>query len=261
MLLVENPAIAALVPTFDKELVIAQLLVRKTKSGFDLVHIDDGEVASGKLLRLTREELRRWVQRSDSDVYRPLKSSPSLAPGWTYHCADSDSLYDALQVIYPGFVPDWYATSLGQPPITHFREFTNRQSGMYRITQMLSDPQAADVICAVCDARFCLKRRLWSVAGLESDSPLNKSLIPCLEPCAILLEYARKSMRIEQEQKEAVFLAPSEVASIKAALGEVIDAKSTSSSEADASDPSNRRRLQLLLIKLKKNVFPSVSKE
>jgi hypothetical protein len=126
---------------------------------------------------------------------------------------------------------------------------------------MLSDSQAADVIGAVCDARFCLKRRLWSVAGLESDSPLNKSLIPCLEPCAILLEYARKSMRIEQEQKDAVLLGPSEVASIKAALEDGIDAKSTSSSEADASDPSNRRRLQLLLIKLKKNELPAISKD
>ncbi|MDB6038414.1 MAG: hypothetical protein JWM99_2255 [Verrucomicrobiales bacterium] len=261
MPLVENPAITALVSIFDSELVIAQVLVRKVVTGFDLVHVADQELVPGKLLRLTREELRRWVQRTEAAVFRPLKSSPSLAPGWTYHCADIDALYDALLIIYPGFVPDWYAASSGQPPVTDYREYTSRQTGMYRITQMLSDSQAADVILAVCDARFCLKRRLWSVAGLDSDVAASKSVIPCLEPCAILLEYARKSMRIEQEEKIALSLAPSELASIQAVIKEATEGKSPPSSEADASDPSNRRRLQLLLVKLKKNESPSISKE
>lgn len=261
MLLVENPAITALVSTFDSELVVAQVLVRKVATGFDLVHIADRELVPGKLLRLTREELRRWVQRSEAAVFRPLKSSPSLAPGWIYHCVDIDALYDGLQIIYPGFVADWYAVSSGEPPITDFRQYTNRQTGMYRITQMHSDTQAADVIRAVCDARFCLKRRLWSVNGLSSDLAEGKSVIPCLEPCAILLEYARKSMRIEQEEKVALSLAPSELASIRAVIEEATEGKPAVSSEADASEPSNPRRLQLLLIKLKNYEQPTISKE
>jgi len=42
-----------------------------------------------------------------------------------------------------------------------------------------------------CDRSFCLKRRLWRVGNLGEDSAADKSLIPCLEPCAVLMEFAR----------------------------------------------------------------------
>src|SRR4029077_3431652 len=103
--------------------------------------------------------------------------------------------------LYPGVLADWYAARDASPPITNYREFTNRQSGMYRITTKLNDAQVSEVIEAVCDKKCCLKRRLWTVAGLELGSATQKSLIPCLEPCAILLEAARKAMRLEQQGK------------------------------------------------------------
>ena len=33
------------------------------------------------------------------------------------------------------------------------------------------------------------------------DGPTAKSILPCLEPCAILLEFARKMARVGQEEK------------------------------------------------------------
>jgi hypothetical protein len=73
---------------------------------------------------------------------------------------------------------------------------------MYRITTMLNDAQAAEVIRCACDARNCLKRRLWAVAGLERDGAALKSLIRCLEPCAVLMESAREAVRAEQQQQQ-----------------------------------------------------------
>src|SRR3989442_3355012 len=89
---------------------------------------------------------------------------------------------------------------------------------MYRITTLLSDAQAAEVTRACCHKMFCLKRRLWTANGLAPDPVEDKSLIPCLEPCAILLELARKAMRIVQEEKMRLDLSHGEAATLAAAL-------------------------------------------
>jgi hypothetical protein len=71
---------------------------------------------------------------------------------------------------------------------------------MYRITTMLTDAQVGEVIRAVCDKGHCLKRRLWTVPGTPPDEAAAKSLIPCLEPCAVLMESARKALRAAQQE-------------------------------------------------------------
>jgi hypothetical protein len=103
----------------------------------------------------------------------------------------------ALNGLYPGALADWFAAQAPNPPVTNYRDCTARQSGMYRITAKLGDTQAAAVIGHTCDAAHCLKRRWWTVAGTEPDQAGLKSIIPCLEPCAVLLEQARKAAREE----------------------------------------------------------------
>ena len=132
---------------------------------------------------------------------------------------------------------------------------------MYRITQLLTDVQAADVIRATCHARFCLKQRLWTVPGLETDSTTSKSAIPCLEPCAVLLELARKATRIEQEEKLPVQLSRSELESLLAGA-EMMNASGLARERiGDMDSPANPRRLQLLLEKFKHEVRPNVKTE
>ncbi len=108
--------------------------------------------------------------------------------------ANNTELEAALQHLYPGAITDWFAAQAQPAPVTHYREFTDRQTGMYRVTTMLSDEQAAVMARACCHRRFCLKRRLWTVGSLGPEASGEKSLIPCLEPCAILLEFARKAL-------------------------------------------------------------------
>ncbi|HUS34299.1 MAG TPA: hypothetical protein VM680_02995, partial [Verrucomicrobiae bacterium] len=80
-------------------------------------------------------------------------------------------------------------------------EYTARQTGMYRITTLLSDADLARVIGNVCTTK-CLKQRLWTSATIPTDAPEKKSAIPCLEPCAILLESARKEVRALQDAEK-----------------------------------------------------------
>ena len=113
--------------------------------------------------------------------------------------ANGEALLLLLNHLYPGAVADWFAAQSSPPPITSYRDFTTRQTGMYRITKLLTDAVAGAAIRACCYPDSCLKQRLWSVEGLAPDPPGQKSLIPCLEPCALMLEFARKVARLEQD--------------------------------------------------------------
>ena len=180
-----------------------------------------------------------------------MKSAPTLRRGWRVVAAHDQEMEIALNYLYPGALADGHAAAGANPPVTHYREFTARQTGMYRITAMLDDAQAAAVIKACCDSRFCLKRRLWTVAELEGDSAESSSVIPCLEPCAVFLEFARKAARIEQEEKVTMSLGASELETLVAALESTTATTKAVLREADFGEAGNGRRAQLLWEKLK----------
>jgi hypothetical protein len=193
-----NPDIAAFVKSFDEEIVFGQVIVRRIGSGFELRHQADSAASSENLIDLKGTELRAWAQTAEGGAFRPLKSAPNLRPGWRAVATDGAALDLLLHYLYPGAVADWFAAQSTHPPVTSYRDFTARQTGMYRSTNMLSDEIAGAAIRACCAVDFCLKRRLWTVAGLEPDLLVGKSNIPCLEPCALMLEFARKIVRMEQ---------------------------------------------------------------
>ncbi len=199
-----NNAFTSFVGSFEAETLFGQVLIGRAGKGFELRHAVDTEVKQENLKLVSVHELRALAQFSATGLFRPLKSAPNLRRGWRVSAVDESVLEEALNHLYPGAVADWFAVRSGAPPITSYRQFTARQTGMYRITTLLSDKIAAATIRACCHVDFCLKKRLWSVDGLASDAPDKKSAIPCLEPCAILLEFARKVARLEQESCGAV---------------------------------------------------------
>jgi hypothetical protein len=243
---IANPAFEAFMTELGSELVFGEILLRKNAGGFQLCHVQDREVAELREAELT--ELRQLAQFTSANEFRPLKSAPTLRRDWRFVTANSSDVEMALQMVYPGAVADWFAARQPGPPVTHYRDFTSRQSGMYRITATLTDVQAARVARAGCDRQFCLKQRWWTVEGLEPDRPEAKSVIPCLEPCAVLLEFARTAARLEQ-RATPVMLAPDEVEVVVAAL-EQRNGKPSATKEADFSVPENPRRVQLILEKL-----------
>jgi hypothetical protein len=195
-----SPALQWFVQQIGDELLVAQVLVRRKNGGFELRHIADGAVSSDKLTLQPPEGAHGIAQIAEDGSFRPLKSSPHLRRGWLILAKSDPELETALNGFYPGFIPDLFAVRTSGPHITHYREFTNRQTGMYRITTFLTDAEASTMADKCCSARYCLKQRLWSVEGLPADELEGKCLIPCLEPCAILLEYARKVVRTSQRE-------------------------------------------------------------
>lgn len=251
MAAVNNPALAAFCALLTPELLLAQVLVRRLAAGFELRHVNDREAGAGTLRLVSASELRALANHTAAGEFRPIKAAPNLRAGWRCCGASDAELELALSQLYPGAIADWFTARQSVPPVTHYRDFTARQTGMYRITTMLTDAQAGQMIRACCDARFCLKRRLWTVDGLAPDAADAKSLVPCLEPCAVLLEFARKAVRIEQEEgKPTITLAPSELASLLTALETALAHPSAGLREADLAAADNPRRLQLLREKL-----------
>ena len=193
-----NPAVERFQSLIGDELVLAQVLIQKTGAGYELRHVLDRNVPRESLRVVPLTDVRRLAQFTAAGEFRPLKSAPNLAQGWLLPIRNGDELEFALNAFYPGALADWHAATGAQPPVTHFRDFVNRQSGMYRIAAKITDGQALEVIGATCTPTACLKHRLWTVAG-SIDNPAEKSLIPCLEPCAVLLENARKTARAAQQ--------------------------------------------------------------
>ncbi len=241
----DNPALRAFIGQLHEELVLAQVLIRRNGAGWELRNVADREKTATELREVTVESLRELVQFNSQRAFRALKSSPDLIEGWHCIASDDESLGDALNRIYPGAVADWFAAQQSPSPVTSYREFTGRQSGMYRITTMLDDAQVALVVTAACHRNFCLKQRLWSVPGLSTDTIAEKSLLPCLEPCAVLLEFARKSARVEQEEKVAVKLSESEIGELRSILRNAVEGSPVAKASAD-----ERRRRQLIGEKL-----------
>lgn len=249
MTAVENPALSAFLASFGETCRVGQVLIRRVGQAFELQHADDDE-KDATFRALAVAGLRELAQTTATGAFRPLHAAPNLRRGWYCQARDAAELQTALEHLYPGFLADWLAAQATPPPVTDYRSFTARQTGMYRLAALADDALAARITRVCCDARFCLKRRLWSAPGLGPDAPETKSLIPCLEPCAILLEYARKAMRIEQESKAPVELAPSERATLRAAVLAALSHPNPETREADFGAPDNPRRLLWLLEKL-----------
>jgi hypothetical protein len=199
----KNPALTAFVAALGSEFVFGQVLIQTNGRGFDLRHAADNEVSAASLAPVAENELRALAQFTPEGAFRPLKSAPTLRRGWRAALPDTNALGAALNQLYPGAVADWFAAQSSHPPITSYREFTGRQTGMYRVTAKLSDAGAGAAIRACCHEDVCLKRRRWNVEGLPPDAPAAKSAIPCLEPCAILLEFVRKTARFKKDPRSS----------------------------------------------------------
>lgn len=245
-----SPALTALLEALKDGLVFVQVFIAPDGNGFRLRHTSDVAVDWAELQPVSLEGLQQLAQFTEAGAFRPLKAAPTLKHGWRSGVSSRGDLELALQHLYPGALADWFAADQNPAPVTHYRDFANRQTGMYRVTQILPDERAAQVAQAGCRTEHCLKRRLWTVPGLEPDAANAKSIVPCLEPCQVILEFARKAMKIEQEDRIDLSLAPSELASIKEALGFAAAHPAPGLREGDVASARSVRRLRLLLAKL-----------
>jgi len=252
MTITDNPALQTFVAELPLRLEFAQALISRRENAFELRHVADATITDSALELVEIESLRDLANHTQTGAFRPLKSAPNLRNGWRALAHSAEELETALAHLYPGALADWHAARQTPVLVTHYRDYVNRQTGMYRITQMLSDTQVRDAALAACHRDSCLKQRLWGGPELPADERTEKSLIPCLELCPMLLEFARKSMRLEQEEKALAKLSEGDLQTLLAAVDLALAQPPPDGREADFAAPENPRRLRRLRILLER---------
>lgn len=251
----KNPALERLVGALGlpphPTLRFGPTLLRSNGPGvFELLHVEDASTDPTRLVSVEVDALAALAANDRQGRFRPNKASPDLVGGWICRPRDPESLGEALESLLPGGLSDWYAALDPALRVVTYREFADRQTGMYRNTSSLSDPEACEVARACCDVRFCLRRRLWPVGEIGVDAAGSKSEAPCLEPCALLLELARRAHRMSQEERSTLHLGETDLASIAVALDTAIAHPPSDLREGDLSNSAHPRRLLLLREKL-----------
>ena len=192
---------------------VGQVEIQRTGEGWELRHADD---AGRDVETFTRwQDARAIANADDTGAFRPLKTAPNLRHGWRLVLRDAGEVRRALDFFYPAMLGVWLAQRSGQLVPVDLRATLARQTGMYRITQKLTDDQAQRLIGAQCrSAGGCLKIILWRisagvpVATLPAEKFNAEDVAPgclpllCHEACNILVAGARKIVKSEASGAE-----------------------------------------------------------
>jgi sirohydrochlorin cobaltochelatase len=186
---------------------------------FTLRHIEDAGTEEALLEAHHHPESARAIARFDpSGNFRPLGYAPTLRRGWILRLSSLRELRLTLDFFYPACLGLWKHHSEQGLPITPLRETLGRQTGIYRVTQLLQDAGAQNAVRATCwNSPGCLRRILWDLApGLPLD-PLPATKRPadadaaaqreipllCREACSVLIAACRSEVKQQLKRTTA----------------------------------------------------------
>jgi sirohydrochlorin cobaltochelatase len=183
-------------------LQIGQVVIKINPKGFCLRHETDAGREDLEVFYSPEDAL--GIARYDvSGDYRPLKTAPNLRRGWELRLDSLAALRIALDGIYPAALGNWRAVLQGEKIAQPLRETLNRQTGMYRITGLLTHHEASRIIDSLCRPG-CLRQILWPIESADSGpapaAPDGRIPLFCTNPCSHFLGKAReavKSRRVE----------------------------------------------------------------
>ena len=157
---------------------IGQIAVAHVHAGWELRHAEDAG-RTDLALHENADAARHLANLDAAGNFRPLKTAPTLVRGWRLVLPDAAAVRLALDYFYPAMTGVWLSHTRGELVPVALRETLARQTGMYRVTQKLTDEQARALVDSVCAG--CLKHRLWEIAARQIPSaPLSrKDTLPC----------------------------------------------------------------------------------
>lgn len=189
---------------------IGQIAIARVATGFELRHLED-VMATGDCAGLrtftNAESARAIANLDDAGRFRPLKTAPNLAHGWRLVLGSVEELRQALDYFYPAMLGVYLSARHGQLAPVPLRATLGRQSGMYRVTQRITDAQADAMIGRFCRSDGgCLKAILWRITEEvpitslppEKFQPSTSSEewpLLCHEACNLLVAEARKVVK------------------------------------------------------------------
>jgi sirohydrochlorin cobaltochelatase len=196
---------------------LGELIVRQAEpAGYVIRHWQDDQPEQ-KLTVKTGSIAALEIVRYDAERnYRPLKGAPNLRTGWELRLDSVAEVRQTIDYFYPGAFATWLAYNRGEVTAVDLRQTLARQTGMYRVTQKLTDSQAEELAGRFCQSRSgCLRTILWTVDGKAPNRYLPSSKfdpqadqlpeqreanvwIPflCVEACNLFVAEARKIVKV-----------------------------------------------------------------
>jgi sirohydrochlorin cobaltochelatase len=185
---------------------IGEVWIDPDGEGFELRHHADS--GGNELAPHDSAEAARAIAAFDSaGQFRPLKTAPNLRRGWRLRLANAQELRAALEHFYPAMLGVWLSHTRGELGVVALRETLGRQTGMYRVTQKITDAQADELIGGFCRSEGgCLKHPLWridvdrpitSLPPEKLRAPAASERLPllCHEACNLLVAQAREVVK------------------------------------------------------------------
>ena len=174
---------------------IGQIRIAHVHEGWELRHAEDAG-RTDLALHENAEAARHLANLDAAGNFRPLKTAPNLVRGWRLVLPDAAAVRVALDYFYPAMTGVWLSHKRGELPPVVLRETLARQTGMYRVTQKLTDAEARALIGSFCSG--CLKHRLWEISAPNDQPPAftnNRLPLLCHEACNLLVAKAREIVK------------------------------------------------------------------
>lgn len=242
-----HPSVARFLARLGQEAAWGQVQVRREGEHFELRHLRDRAAPTESLRLVPVDALRELASRTSDGAFRPLKSAPSLVSGWRCTLNSPALLGAALSHLYPGSLADAWALETGTARPQTWSAFTGLLLGRARSLARLSGPALVRATTAACAPEVCLKHRLWTAPDLPAEGPGNKSDLPCLEPCALFVAFARTCVTTLDAPTIPLHFAPDDLATLAAALRHALGQPPVGTREGEVSDPLNPRRILRVL--------------
>ncbi len=176
---------------------IGQVVISTSGENFHLRHQDDSDATELEIFTSPDDaiEIARWDSQGN---YRPLKTAPNLRRGWELQLSTLADLRLTLDALYPAALGNWRAVLLGEKIAPPLSETLNRQTGMYRITGLLTRDEASQIASSLC-ARGCLRQILWPIEPQDpapvAASPADRIPLFCANVCSLFLGEARATVK------------------------------------------------------------------
>ena len=200
----------------EGEVVIGEIVAIRTPGGcFEIRHRSEssGHPGTPEIRIFTRPAAARDLARYDRlGRYRSLKGAPNLPTGWRLRLESVEEVLRTLDTFYPGAFATWIAFQQGNLAAVNLRDTLQRQSGMYRVTQKITNAQADELVGKCCRSDGgCLRTILWR---LDPETPISSlplakfdpsvdqlgqtgKCVPylCVEACNLLVANARRVVK------------------------------------------------------------------
>ena len=176
---------------------IGQAIFKAEGGGFFLCHSED--VGRGDLEVFDNpHDAASIALYDDAGAYRPLKTAPNMKHGWGLRVVSLADLHLALDLLYPAALANWRALLRNEKIATPLRDTVNRQTGMYRVTGLITNEEAQGIVDTLCRPG-CLRCIQWPIPSdaVPPVVPVKEKEIPllCIDACSLLIAEARRVVK------------------------------------------------------------------